>query len=296
MKIKLFLIPAALMIILYSANAQIVAGVHSATDLYHEFVPGFNLYADDPDGGPYVNVLSDIDALSFDINNDGVTDLILYAEYSNGDKWFQKYLLYAKPLNGSKIAVSHFDSCFTYITPPEFRYARAIAQSFLPGDSIAGNSIWIDSVAYLAYYHTDAQFIDCQNNYFSNEDSFAGIQLIKNSDTTYGWIQVQAFNFDSCEVFGYACNPDIVSISALNTEPNEIFYPNPTTGKTQLKLNQENEKPVLVQVFDGNGRMISEANTGNNPVVIDLTGQRKGIYYVHTIYRNASHFNKIVVN
>lgn len=78
----LFLI---LFILLHSlAKAQIIAGSHSATDIYYEFNPDMNFYANDPYNLPYHGVASDLDSLRLDFNQDGIFDFVIYTGCTEG--------------------------------------------------------------------------------------------------------------------------------------------------------------------------------------------------------------------
>lgn len=296
MKIRFFLLIAALISMLYSAKAQIFAGSHSATDIYYEFNPDMNFYSDDPDGMPYHGVASDLDSLSLDINQDGLRDLVIYAGYTNGDKWFQDYYLSARPLNGNRLSLSHVDSCFSYQDPPQFRYARPVLNSFVSGMKIDRYSNWVDSLLFVSYSRSEAGYTYCSHLYFSDEMSYAGIQIIKNQDTTYGWIHLKANDYDSCSLFDFAYNPNVnacISASHLN---DILLFPNPSVGISLLSFEEEGEFPSLIQIFDYKGNVIEEINPSNQPIIVDLSGKTRGIYLIRSVFRNHFQINRLVIN
>ncbi|MFO7978257.1 MAG: PKD domain-containing protein [Bacteroidales bacterium] len=65
------------------------------------------------------------------------------------------------------------------------------------------------------------------------------------------------------------------------TEPAILVYPNPTTGKVYLKPTNMNGLEVEVSVFDRTGRKIlSSRKKLSDDIVIDLSGQIPGTYYL----------------
>lgn len=296
MKIKYFLLIGGLISTLYSAKAQIFAGFHSATDIYFEFNPSLNFYADDPDDKPYHGVPSDLDSVSLDINQDDLPDFVIYAGYTNGDKWFQDYQLSARPLNGNRLSLSHVDSCFSFQDPPQFRYASPVLNSFVAGMKIDRYCHWTDSLLFVSYSRSEADYTDCSHLYFSDEMSYAGIQIIKNQDTTYGWIHLKANDYDSCLIFEYAYNPVVNSNIPDETRNRIILFPNPSVGLSLLSIKEEGQFPVLIQIFNLQGSLIQEIIPVKQPVIIDLSGQPAGVYLIKTTFTKYIYLNKLIIN
>jgi hypothetical protein len=94
---------------------------------------------------------------------------------------------------------------------------------------------------------------------------------------TYRFLWHQFFNLD-------------FTIELISNNPTSIFesqklnqvklYPNPTTGKFTLTLNQNDSEQTRVTVFNVTGRQILQETLTGNSLSLDLSSHPKGIYIV----------------
>lgn len=88
-------------------------------------------------------------------------------------------------------------------------------------------------------------------------------------------------------------NPNPISINEV--EANTLFniYPNPSTGIINISLS--NEESANVEVLDILGKVVTSLNNVSSDVVIDLTNQAKGLYFVNIDSGNANETHKVIV-
>jgi len=73
------------------------------------------------------------------------------------------------------------------------------------------------------------------------------------------------------------------------------IYPNPTTGKVQISLNEQQVGSTL-QITDINGRVVKQLTIEQlNTLTIDLSNQAKGVYFVKLISESGVSTQKVVL-
>jgi hypothetical protein len=103
------------------------------------------------------------------------------------------------------------------------------------------------------------------------------------------------------EVIDFADFKTFVGTNDLTEHPYfEAMFPNPTSDKTIVALNITETSPVVIQVSDLNGRLVSATNfgtlQGNNKLTIDSAAFPSGIYSVRIKIANEIVTKKLVKN
>jgi len=132
--------------------------------------------------------------------------------------------------------------------------------------------------------------------YWINWDrGYLALKMIHVEDTLYGYIDMQLLpGGDELKIYGYAYfDPSSLSINETSQFVN--VYPNPTSGITQINLN---DKICLLDIYDMSGRLI-ESEVIDNPttnIFHDFSEYKKGLYLLKISNSNNLFFtSKIVV-
>ena len=78
-----------------------------------------------------------------------------------------------------------------------------------------------------------------------------------------------------------------------------VFYPNPNKGKFTLSFNTDKTKKVEIRVFDMNGNEVYKEELkdfeGEYKKEIDISGEKKGTYFVNIVQDGKSVTKKIII-
>jgi len=77
--------------------------------------------------------------------------------------------------------------------------------------------------------------------------------------------------------------------------PLAVFYPNPTNGKVTLQLNRELTGSQLV-ITDVDGRVIEQKTITQMETILDLSGNKQGIYFIKILSGNENYISKLILN
>jgi hypothetical protein len=84
-----------------------------------------------------------------------------------------------------------------------------------------------------------------------------------------------------------------------DNNPTVEIYPNPSQGYFTLTLQNYENVPLNVSVFDGLGKLVAQPTItiteGQNEIPIDLTNLTKGVYYLHLSVGESNIHSKIVI-
>lgn len=87
-----------------------------------------------------------------------------------------------------------------------------------------------------------------------------------------------------------------VGISKINNNLNCDLFPNPSNGKFEIIINDKTSKKNNISVFNSSGEIIFKEETDKNNVVVDISNNAKGIYFVEVKNEKGITTEKIVVN
>ena len=92
-------------------------------------------------------------------------------------------------------------------------------------------------------------------------------------------------------------NKPVETILEGNTESHDfIIYPNPSSGKFHISLNNDNGRKILIEVLDMNGTRIVENTVTclDTPIEINLSFLPPGVYFLRFINNRAMVIKKMV--
>lgn len=255
---------------------SIQAGMHWWQDYFIDITPDSSVYTIIT---PYYSAPSNTMDFFVDINGDNINDFKLSAIYSNGKQWYQRHYGKITPLNNNNVAISHFDSCFTYMSPPVFQYTTPLAKSFLFQDTIHKNATWIDSAAFIAYYDSDAHYWSCDSTNFVNGPGYVGVKVFVPNDTLYGWIKVKVTRPDSMIIYEYACNMFSTGIESHKNNCLLKIYPNPTSDQLYFECPIPLNRKCNFTIYDSYSRVVMTERI-NSSKTINIKQLTDGMYYL----------------
>jgi hypothetical protein len=86
------------------------------------------------------------------------------------------------------------------------------------------------------------------------------------------------------------------SIKEILPEEGEMLvYPNPTDGSFTVELLHNEDVPVLLEMYDINGRKVRELKTNDNPAQVDGSSMSKGIYTIKVWLESGAILTKKIV-
>jgi len=108
-------------------------------------------------------------------------------------------------------------------------------------------------------------------------------------------VALTAFNLNCNDVFSQD-----VMLPMTGTDDYQItnksfnVFPNPSAGMVNIEFNYFFE-PGMMKVYNSGGKIVTEALVSGSKMVLDLTGQSEGIYFLKFKSDNVSCFNKILL-
>jgi hypothetical protein len=77
----------------------------------------------------------------------------------------------------------------------------------------------------------------------------------------------------------------VVSVNLGDITNRVILSPNPTTGDTRLMVASSKEGTAVWKLTDNNGRVVLRQHVnihkGNNTILLNVSGLKNGLYYLH---------------
>ncbi|MEA3444096.1 MAG: T9SS type A sorting domain-containing protein, partial [Bacteroidota bacterium] len=103
------------------------------------------------------------------------------------------------------------------------------------------------------------------------------------------------YNSDFSATWSFSTSEDTAT-SVREIEPSEInIYPNPSNGKVFINIPDETSNKVSVKVFNVNGqKVLSEKRIKENTIIIDLTKQVAGLYFI-SVQTNEGVINRKII-
>ncbi|PCH69448.1 MAG: hypothetical protein COC01_01480 [Bacteroidetes bacterium] len=186
------------------------------------------------------------------------------------------------PANGSTITAPVPVACWIK------NYGQAAASNFMINYQMEGSTVVSESYAGTAIQPGDSAYF-----------TFA-TQLAVNTDTTGNlciWSEMLN-DFDNSN--DTTCIT--VTIDAPNVSVNELeagnwkleVFPNPSDGKFELRILNNEFKNGKVTVYNVLGEKIFQSALNNNQSTIDLKSHPKGTYILHLLVGDKAHIRKII--
>ncbi len=106
---------------------------------------------------------------------------------------------------------------------------------------------------------------------------------------TIGQIAVQSYGEGSARIFEGVQQPYEIQTIGIDNYPgitlNAILYPNPTQGRVQLVINNEQLEMVngqwIMKVFDADGKFLFSKQIDGETTQLDLSPYATGTYYIN---------------
>lgn len=282
--------------LLYSTinvNAQYIpAGSHGEQDYYYDFSPDTALNCGN---------ISCNKSVTIDVNNDLINDFLFTVFDDEFGHWHHYESSTIEPLNGNRVAISGFDSCFSMPDSMQFNYLyrEPMVNFFNINDTINENNFWIDSAACISFDRWSANYPDahgysCRSQSFPSQPVYIGVSVITSNQTLYGWIKLEADGFDSIVIHEFACN-----LYTIGIENPDIYswriYPNPGFGKFIFMTNEPGMSKCDLEIYNVHGIKIYSNSINSIETAIDLSHQPKGLFFVKIVSENKSETQKIII-
>lgn len=204
----------------------------------------------------------------------------------------------------------------------------------MPSIDLSGitNPVLYFDVAYAPYNASNFERLhieystDCGETFSSTTYSKEHLDLATTGYQTNGWGPSAASDWraESMDLSGYSSTQTIfkfiqtagygnglfidnirveqdVTLSNGNQEelPNVVVYPNPSNGKTQIKI-ADFSSNLRMATFDVQGRIVHEANESNiganEALTLDLSHLSKGNYFLKLVSDNKTIVKKLVID
>ena len=114
------------------------------------------------------------------------------------------------------------------------------------------------------------QWLDCLDN-FSPIDGASNSYYVPTSGGEY------AVEYSNSNCLGTS---DCITVSLVNTEDIINLFPNPATNHVEIELNDQNDFPIQLEVFDLNGKRVFEDNLKSQKFTLDTSEFSQGVYFL----------------
>jgi len=223
------------------------------------------------------------DSLDIDLNKDNLNDIriISFASYGSG---YQNCYGQLKSITNN--AFYSFDN-----GSGEFSY---LVKKFGLGDTIGKALQWTHNEGCLASWTRFPSGETWINGEWNNQQGYAGLMIILNSDTIYGWIHMLVQNngkdvqIDSCAFQ----KKDTLSLNHNNLEL-LLIYPNPAKDIITIEI-QQNSKENTLTIFNINGQRLIEKTIIDNKTLVDISNLSRGVYFVKLVTGKTVEVRKII--
>ncbi len=88
----------------------------------------------------------------------------------------------------------------------------------------------------------------------------------------------------------------ILAVTTLTKQPQFTLYPNPTANKTTLRLKNDFDEPILVEIFDAQGRKVLEDIFHSTELEINTSNLAQGFYTVKASSNNSFVVKKFLIS
>ncbi|MCB0704089.1 MAG: T9SS type A sorting domain-containing protein [Saprospiraceae bacterium] len=204
---------------------------------------------------------------SVDLNGDDIYDLAFSSTLSN-----------VPDFGGAVIMVQ----CLNAHT--EVMYDSLNLTYLNMGDPIVADSSWLTNYsASIAYHYFGFAGETYGGNWFPEAEGYMGFRFTEGANTRYGWFQLfAAANTESVtlEVYGFAIEPIINSLTTLNSSAIQVF-PNPVrSGTLFYTCDQQHIQSIRIVSETGSVQKYFSKTSGN---ALDVQDLATGIYYLQIL-------------
>jgi hypothetical protein len=264
-------------------NAQnIIAGQHSTSDYYYDYIPDTIIQQAYPGGDFYI-----------DINNDGINDFKFHLDPGSGALGWQSHSAYISALNNNEIVLAYNDTCKD--TNQVYLYNRGMARAFNNSDTINSTAKWVNKV-YLEYLDSHYLGYSCSGSYGVNP-AYVGLKVIKWTDTLYAWVEIKSWTVDYYSSIyyltlgSYACNKGNVGLQQISFNSSECnIYPNPSADNLTIETMQKSE----IEILNIEGQILKSIAANDNTTTIDVSSFARGMYFVKVKSEKGIAVNKFI--
>jgi hypothetical protein len=96
-----------------------------------------------------------------------------------------------------------------------------------------------------------------------------------------GSYQVEAIGAGGCSTLSAPVSMVITNLADIGLTVSQLtVFPNPSSGAVYLKLEKAPAKPLLIEVYNSRGALVHTEIMKDKQIVLDLSAQPKGIYYI----------------
>lgn len=181
----------------------------------------------------------------------------------------------------------------------------------------------VELSSFTAEYAPDLDIVDLlwiteserNNDHFDIEKSIDGvnfqiIETLKGAGTTTYETQyyladpnpalgANYYRLNQFDIDGHSKYSEVVSVNILDDIYDMLsLFPNPTTGLTEVIFNSYNKEEVILNVVSVDGKTVVStplnAVHGGNRFYLDLSNQKKGVYFVTITTENKIYRSKLV--
>jgi len=160
----------------------------------------------------------------------------------------------------------------------------SISSSPSPAVICIGDTITLEASSGFGYYYWNSSYID------------TGIVLFDNPSQNT-WYVVEAIDTNGCSVLeDINVIVDSCGTSNINNLINSFsIYPNPSKGKFNIIMSDLNYNATKVKVLNSLGRTVYFSDNLDENFILDLSGNKTGIYYLFLSRENHKIIRKIVL-
>ncbi len=282
--VKSLLLSTFLLVVINSSSQVFLAGQHNSGNYYYDIDPDTTLIGPQVHG-PYFPPAT----YPFDINNDGINDVYLYAWGSQSQGFNEKEV--SIRINDTSASQVAFGDKFFCLSEQGDTLSFNTVKFLQKNDTIGNNLFWTNKVLYLSCQDWILHGHACYYNGFPNYSSgnYLAVRFIRPSDTIYGWIRVSNINdlTYTVEEFAFSNNSTGIDQQKIIAQ----VQPNPTNDMVMIETQLPGFNLVIYNQF---GKLIIEKTLLSTKTEIDLRTYASGLYVFKICKDHSFHTRKII--
>lgn len=222
-------------------------------------------------------------ALSVDVNDDGVQDIMVRTSFIDGGLWYRYRSTVLLPMNGTSVLGEVVDTCFANSNgAPVWMHGRAAALN--DQDTIPGMFTWSDSLLTLARSDHSATMPDGLGTtcFFisplASSAGYVGLCVRLDADTLLGWLRIGDVGPDRITLIDLGARSISAGISTSYPKEHLTAAPNPAVG--HFRLSGLDPSLQVIRMLDVQGRTVREVSGVGPGTPIPVEGLEPGIYVI----------------